>query len=301
MAKLKNNASQMSIWKANLLKEKAEKTLPKNRFELFKEIIKNQSSTMFKIGFLVLIIMLPLIITFLLTNIKIYEVNLLLSQNSISDAEAMNQITGYINARNILFIVIVPITFYILSGVFNVIRKIVWREGLLFWHDLKKGIKQNGGYFFIVSLIFAVIFFVFNYSLRNELVLHNTQNFIATIFSGIAFVIMILLMPFLFHQTIIYNLKFLHKIKNTLIIFSKLFYIFIILAVINVAPFLLLFINNGTMLLIILVFECIVFIPVLIVINTMMTDCTFDAFINHLHFKEIYRKGLMKYAEDTTE
>ena len=281
--------------------EKAEKTLPRNRFELFKEIVKNQSSTMFKIGFLVLIIMLPLIITFLLSNIKVYEINLLLTQGLITETDAINQITGFINARNILFIILVPLTFYVLSGVFNVIRKIVWREGLLFWHDFKKGIKQNGGYFFIISLILAITFFVFNYSLRNELIQHTTQNFISTALSGIAFVIIVVFMPFLLHQTIIYNLKFMHKIKNVLIFFSKFFFIFIILAVINVLPFLLLFVKNGTLLLIILLFECILIIPLLIVINTMLTDCTFDSFINHLHFKQIYRKGLMKYAEDTTE
>ena len=281
--------------------EKAEKTLPRNRFELFKEIVKNQSSTMFKIGFLVLIIMLPLIITFLLSNIKVYEINLLLTQGLITETDAINQITGFINARNILFIILVPLTFYVLSGVFNVIRKIVWREGLLFWHDFKKGIKQNGGYFFIISLILAITFFVFNYSLRNELIQHTTQNFISTALSGIAFVIIVVFMPFLLHQTIIYNLKVMHKIKNVLIFFSKFFFIFIILAVINVLPFLLLFVKNGTLLLIILLFECILIIPLLIVINTMLTDCTFDSFINHLHFKQIYRKGLMKYAEDTTE
>ena len=92
---------------------------------------------------------------------------------------------------------------------------------------------------------------------------------------------MILFTPLLLHQTIIYNLKLTHKIKNSLIIFSKLFYIFIILGLINIIPIALLFINNGMFIIIVLLFDCLFLIPILIILNTLVTDSTFDAFINY--------------------
>ncbi len=281
--------------------EKAVKTLPKNRFELFKEIIKNQLSLLIKIGLLCFIIMLPLIVSFLLTNIKIYEINLLLNDNLITSEDAIKQNLGYINARNIIFLILIPLTLYFLSGIFNVIRKIVWREGVLFWYDYKKGLKDNGAYFFIIGLLLGIIFFVFNFSLKQEMINHTNSNFISLILSGVALLFLILFIPFLLHQTIIYNLKFIYKIKNTLIIFSKLFYIFIFLGFINVIFFLFIYINSGIFLLIYLVIACIIIMPLIIVINTLITDSTFDAFINHLHFKEIYRKGLYKYAENNDQ
>ena len=125
----------------------------------------------------------------------------------------------------------VPFAFYLLSGIFNIIRKTVWQEGVIFWYDYKKGLKNNGFYFLIIGLFLSIIFFVFNYLLRQELIDHSTLNLISFCCSAIALLILVLFIPLLLHQTIIYNLKFLHKIKNTLIIFSKLFYIFIILAV----------------------------------------------------------------------
>ena len=279
--------------------EKKKICLPKNRFELFKEIIRNQFSLLLKLGLLTFIILLPIIITFLLVNVKIYELNLLRLENQITDSEQISQTLGYVNGRNLLFVILIPLAFYFLSGIFNVIRKVVWCEGVIFWHDYKKGLKDNGSYFVIIGLLLGVLFFVFSYSLRQEMINHSTLNFISTVLSGIGLLVLILFMPFLLHQTIIYNLKFLYKVKNTLIIFSKLFYIFIILALINIAPFILLFVNNGALLLVLIILLSIVVIPLLIVINTLFTDATFDAFINHLYFKEIYRKGLYNYAEDS--
>ena len=277
---------------------KDKKTLPTNRFEAFKDICLNQLRLLLKLGLLVFIICLPIIISFILTNIKIYEVNLLLESNTINTDEALLQTTGYVNARNIIFIVLIPLTLYLLSGIFSIIRKTVWQEGIIFWYDFKKGIKQNGKYFALIGFIFSILFFVFNYTLKEELLIHSTANFIAVAFSGIALFVTILFAPFLLHQTIIYNLKFTYKIKNTLIIFSKLLYLFLMLLVLNLVPILLLFINNGIVLLIVILLDCLILIPIIIVLNTLFTDCCFDAFINHIYFKEIYRKGLFNNAED---
>ena len=277
---------------------KKKNALPTNRFESLKDILINQFSLLFKLGIFTLVILLPLIITFILTNIKIYEINLLLSDNLITDTEALTQSSGYINARNILFIIFVPFAFYLLSGIFNIIRKTVWQEGVIFWYDYKKGLKNNGFYFLIIGLFLSIIFFVFNYLLRQELIDHSTLNLITFCCSAIVLLILVLFIPLLLHQTIIYNLKFIHKIKNAIIIFSKYVHLLIMLCIINLLPILLLFINNGLVLILIIILDCILLIPSIIVINTLVTDSLFDAFINYFHFKEIYRKGLFENAEN---
>ena len=228
-------------------------TLPTNRFEAFKDIFFNQFRLILKLGFLTFLILLPIIIIYILTNIKIYEVNLSAQENLISSNEQFELITGYTNARNLLFIILLPFSFYFLSGIFNIIRKVVWQEGVLFFLDYKKGLKNNGLYFIIISLILSIIHFIFSYTLRMELVNHTIPNLLALCFSFVALIILIMFLPFLLHQTIIYNLKFTHKIKNTLIIFSKLFYIFLILLVLNLIPILLLFINNGILMIIFII------------------------------------------------
>ena len=92
--------------------EKKKISLPKNRFELFKEIIRNQFSLLLKLGLLTFIILLPIIITFLLVNVKIYELNLLRLENQITDSEQISQTLGYVNGRNLLFVILIPLAFY---------------------------------------------------------------------------------------------------------------------------------------------------------------------------------------------
>ncbi len=273
-------------------------SLPNNRFESFFDIIHNQFSTIIKIGILTFIFFLPAIITLLLSNIKIYEINLSLKEELISSSEALINSNGLINARNLLFIIFIPFAFVMLSGIFNIIRKLVYQEGVLFWSDFKKGIKNNGLFFFVVSLILCVLYYLFSNTLRTYFTTQSVGCLIAVCLSFISLIILFVFMPLLLHQTIIYNLKAIHRIKNAIIMTVRMFYIIIPLGIINLIPFIVLFVNNGILLLILIILDFIIIIPFLIVINTLVTDYIFDLFINYNHFKEIYRKGLNNYAED---
>lgn len=275
--------------------------LPRNRLEAFFDIIHNQFSLILKLGLLILIFFLPVILILFLSNIKVYEVNLSLKEGLLTDVEALAASNGYIDARNLLFIILIPIAFIFLSGIFNIIRKITYQEGVLFGYDFKKGIKNNGLFFFLISLLLCILYFVFSNTLRTELVSHSVYCLIAVCLSFVCFIILFVFMPLLLHQTIIYNLSFFNKIKNAIIISLRMFYIFIPLAIVNLIPFLILLINNGVLLIIFICLDFLIIIPLIIVINTLITDYAFDFFINYYHFKEIYRKGLMNNAEDNVE
>lgn len=272
--------------------------LPKNRFESFFDIIHNQFSSILKLGLLTFLFFLPTIIILLLSNIKVYEINLSLKEGLISSTTALTESNGYINARNLLFIISIPLAFVMMSGVFNVIRKLVYQEGTLFWYDFKKGIKNNGFYFFIISFLLTLLYFLFSNTLRSELIKHTTPGLVAVCLSLIALIILFLLMPLLLHQTIIYNLNFAYKVKNAIIIFLRMFYIFIPLGIVNLTPFVILFINNGVLLIIFIILDFLIITPLLIIVNTLCTDHAFDFFINYNNFKEIYRKGLDNDAEN---
>lgn len=281
--------------------KKDNSTLPKSRLEAFFDIIHNQFSTILKLGLLLIIFFLPAIIILLLSNIKVYEVNLSLKEGLLTDVEALTNSNGLINARNLLFIVFIPIAFVLMSGVFNIIRKLTYQEGILFGFDFKKGIKNNGLFFFVISLLLSILYFVFSNTLRTELVNHSVPCLLAVCLSLVCLIILFVFMPLLLHQTIIYNLSFVNKIKNAIIITLRMFYIFIPLAIVNLIPFLILFINNGVLLIIFICLDFLIIIPMLIIINTLVTDYAFDFFINYYHFKEIYRKGLYNNAEDNHE
>lgn len=276
-------------------------SLPKNRFEAFFDIITNQFYVIIKLGLLTFLFFLPVIITLLLSNIKVYEINLSLKEGLITSASAISDTNGIIDARNLLFLVLIPLGMFLLSGIFNIIRKLVWQEGILFWHDFQKGIKNNGLFFVIIGFILSLLFFLFTYTLRrymfDDKTVSQIPNLIALLFSFLALVILFLMLPLLFHQTIIYNLKFIHKVKNACLIFIRMFYIYLPLGILNIVPLLILSINNGVLLLIFILLEFLLIIPLLIMINTFITDYSFDFFINYHNFKEIYRKGLANDAE----
>lgn len=277
---------------------KNDSSLPNNRFEGFFDIIHNQFSTIIKIGILTFLFFLPAIITLLLSNIKIYEINLSLKEELISSSDAIINSNGLINARNLLFIVFIPFAFTMLSGIYNIIRKLVYQEGILFWSDFKKGIKNNGLFFFVISLILCILYYLFSNTLRTYFTSQTIGCLIAICLSLISLIILFVFMPLLLHQTIIYNLKLIYRIKNAIIMTLRMFYIVIPLGIINLIPFMVLFVNNGVLLLILIILDFIILIPFLIVINTLVTDYIFDFFINYHHFKEIYRKGLRSYAEN---
>ncbi len=280
---------------------KSKSHLPTNRKEGFFDIITNQFSVVLKLGLLTLIFLLPIITLLILTNIKLYEVNLSLKEGIITDTASLSESNGLLNGRNLLFILFIPFFVALMSGIFNIIKKLVWQEGILFLLDFKKGIKDNALFFFFFSLLASILYYLFSYTLRSELVSHDISTLVACLFSGMALLILFLLMPLLLHQTLIYNLSVMKKLKNALIIFTRMFYIFIPLGILNLLPILMLFVNNGILLIILIILNVLIIIPLIIIINTFVTNYAFDFFINYYHFKEIYRKGLFDNAEDNNQ
>src|SRR5690554_6360865 len=107
--------------------------LPNNRVESIKDIITLQWITLVKLGFILLFFGIPLIIHQILLNISIYEIQLSYDLGQISQSYAENAIHETFNIGIIIRIALLLWFGIGLSGVFRVLRQLIWQEPVFFF------------------------------------------------------------------------------------------------------------------------------------------------------------------------
>ncbi len=98
--------------------------------------------------------------------------------------------------------------------------------------------------------------------------------------------------PVLLTQGTLYNLNLLGKLKNAFLLSMRMPHLALALLVVNVAPYLLLLINNEYVYLVLLVMLPIIIMPLQIFVNMLVSDSILEKFINKLHYPQIYKKGM---------
>lgn len=140
--------------------------LPQNRFQLFWDIVKNRPLLLLKTGFLLLLFCLPFIVVCCAVNIKIYEVNSLVENGATSQSDGALSIFHLANSANLWLIAASVILAPGICGVCGIIRRAVWGEGVLFWGDFSKSVKENSKFFCAVAAIIGVCNFLLQYCVR---------------------------------------------------------------------------------------------------------------------------------------
>ena len=262
-------------------KEFTSNDMPHNRLEVFFDILKNRLSTLLLLGFIIFIFSLPLILIDYLTNITLNNIG-------SHDTEYFD-VQLIIHSQNLLYILGFIILGIGLSGVFKIIRLLIWQEGIIFWADFKDGIKSNCKDFIITALIIGIFNFLFHYIYYDKEL--NQYAFLAIVVAIIFFLPTII---FTLGQTVIYNLNYLAKTKNSFLLAWRVWYTSVPVALLNGGVIFLLLIPNPTTYLILLITLPIIIAPLLILFNTLYTDTQFDNYINKGNFDEIIDKGIYR-------
>lgn len=240
-------------------------------------------TTILKCGLFLVIFFTPLIgFSFFM---DFYYVSLM--TNATEEIEQTKLVFHYIfNIGLVLFTLVALLG---ISGVFRVLRNLIWGEGLFFKDDFTSGIKQNfkknTAFAAIFSVFYLLAYFVYSILPESAIAYFGLVMF-ALIFVPIYFWMMLL------NNT--YNSTWFGLLKNGMFFYIKTIGWSLLAAVIIVSPVCLIFIPMefvwakyiALILIIVFVF------PIIFLIMILYSTSKFDLLINKDNYPDFYCRGL---------
>lgn len=265
--------------------------LPVTRKALFKDILRNRWRTLLACSFIMLLFSIPFIVA---SFFKDYMVlNLLNDAQCYVDGTFTEAGALKFKSINFVFLLInsfsILIFFVSLCGVFRIFRQLIWGEGVNFWPDFKRGIKDNIFIFLRYGLLVAVLYFA-TWSL-----LYFANNLVFTFISlGIATFVFVPLVVVGMYYSVIYNSTFRQRLNNVSLLYLKNVFFVLLVSIlfegfffIELIPSIYVVIKQ-TILIVALLFV----LPLIVLLGSLITIHIFDKDINAFTHKDIYRKGL---------
>lgn len=264
--------------------QKAEFTnanLPATRFAQFFDLLKVEWRTLFKLGFFTLVFLIPFF--------AVYFLMLYFASNA-KDNPMLIVIFGYVGLYLTLFIAAIN-----LSGLANVMKKMIQGEGILFKDDYFEGIKKNYGQFAIITAIYGLFLLSIDFSCRY---VFGFDNLMPLIFSGICkgflFLLFTPIVLVVTSECAMYEITFKSAVKNSVILVISRFLQYLIVGLILMAIDMVFFISNFLILLLVSSIIILLVSPLLILSIMLISTSSFDVLINKDSFPDQYRKGLKK-------
>ena len=264
-------------------KDFTEADLPSNRKEMFFDCYKQQFPLILRLGFLCLLLLLPMLVVLFFRDLYV------LSALESLEKQTPENVAEIYTSANVVFglmeMAAAEIFFVLLSGIMQIVRQLCWGEPVFFADDFKRGLKENALRFGLVGLVIAVLGYVVG------LTANSNYSFLLY---GIFVVVFVPLSIWILLQSLYYTLKWNKLIKNASVYFVRTLPVTIGMLAITVLPFYLVTSFVTDMLLkylLLVVLAAIIVVPI-----TMMWILyglkTFDEYINKRAFSDMYRKGL---------
>lgn len=266
--------------------------LPKNRWEVFGDCLKMRFMLFVYMGLTLLVCSIPL---FFVTFLKDNTVSALYAAYSNAEYTKEEYFALMQSANSIYSLFFIPCYLVLaigVSGVMQVIRQLVWGEGVFFMQDTLEGVKSNGILYASIALIMGGIV----YSINTFLPLQNsTSSVVASIL-----VILFIVPPtgLVVSQAVVYKNNFIKYYVNGFslyvrtvpktLLFTVLFVLPCVLGL-DLVPFLIKYI---------VMFVFFLFLAPMLFTGWFLYSCSvFDKYINKETYPEIYDKGVFGKAD----
>ena len=272
--------------------------LPDNRFKLFWDLYANRISLILGVGLLCLLFLLPSFAVTIISNLKVYKINLELNSGYTTASEAASDIFATINTANLALVPCLALLGVGVAGICGVLRRLTWQDGVLFWHDFRQSIKENGGIFASTAAICGGLNWATQYCLRLQHFDNGTLAQVSLAVAIVATVLFAVVAPMLLCQSLVYKLSYFAKLKNAFMLSMRQPLVSFGLLVDNAAPWLLLLIDNKYTFVAFLVLLPVVVMPAQLIADIICCDIVLDKYVNKDNFPQIYRKGLNYDASD---
>ncbi len=271
--------------------------LPRTRVQLFKDIYRNRLGLMLDLGLCLLLFCLPLMAVNMLVLAQSMPIDQALAKGELSAREAAVRLVQLRNAGNILAVPALVILALGLSGAANVVKNLVWQEGVLFRADFKQGIRSNWRCFCLTALLAGVLNYAAQYLYHVGFFESGAALELGLVAVLAAAALFALALPFVLVQSTLYNLSYFQKLSNGLLLSLRSFFPAAALVIMNVLPFGLLLIDAYVLHIFAMLLLPVLVLPALLLGDTLFVHSVLDTYINRAHFPEIYRKGLWSDAD----
>ena len=265
----------------------AKRSLPKNRKEVFFDLLKHRKMTLFSLSCFTFMFFIPL-------AVDLFYFNFL--ESAAISANKPEYLFSLFFYSMLIMIPCMIIGFIGFAGAFYVIKKLVWQEGIMLASDFFQGIKENWKHALINGIIFSIFLF--------GLVIGSTYLIIyapiAPIWCGIGIGALILIFLIFgisislnFTQDVFYTNSYGATLKNSFRFMGLLNWKVLLLFLLTTGGVIALSIFNLITLAIGL-FLFAILNSVVITLYTLISHQAFDKYINQEHYPEYVNKGLYK-------
>ena len=275
---------------------KKELSLPKNRFEVFMDVITHSWRTLLNISLILGLFTLPIILVVIFSRMVGIEI---LQNIDINNSEELLKAVNEYFSHNVYTILLICPAFIIASfgfaGSFNMMKNLVWQNRVEYFGDLKKAIKGNVGKIItngiLLSLIYALC--TFSYLYITFLELNLLEQIILIIISVLVSLVLLIQVFYGYSQMVIYTNNLFNFIKNNFIFtFVKLpRNIGIFLLTLILVPIGLLF-TDVVGIVVVYSFYILMGFGVAILLFTLNSHENFDMIINEKNYPQLYKKGM---------
>lgn len=136
--------------------------LPKNRWEVFWDCLKERFSLFLAMGLALLVFAIPLIFVTVLSDNTLSGLYIAFANGEYAQEE-LTELTQ--SASSLYSLYFIPCYVFLslgVAGVMFIIRQLVWGEGVFFMPDMWEGIKSNGVLYALIAFLLGLFTFLQN-------------------------------------------------------------------------------------------------------------------------------------------
>ena len=269
--------------------------LPQTRKDQFFFILKNQYWTLFLLGLLLMLSLLPIIINVYFKNFFENGFYNLYASGNISKAEYDSAFLYLTIGSSSISTVLLSVFAVCLSGANRIIKLMIYGEGVVFKEDFKLGIKQNYLNTFLICFFFGIILTIVRF--LSTFFLEYLIGIPLYIFLAIV-VAPIFIIALIF--TSIYEANVFQCINNAAKLFVHYWWQFILLSIVPLGSiYALSLLGSTTYILSLIQIVLAVFVlPIYLLLLYEISNSMFDKYINKDNFEDNYMKGLYKPSNE---
>lgn len=270
---------------------KKDARLPSNYLELFYDTVKQNWQTILLIGLFSFLFFLPSLAMMFWKDYHFLQ----LTSSSAYDQNEIDALK--ITSRNIFNIgVCLGIVFSSIgvSGLSRITLLVSREEGLFFFKDFNKGVRQNFKANFVFFLIYAILIYFSLLAINNI----NSQNFLIYIPLAMVQAIFFPMLLVNVETTSIYSWRLRDSFRNSALIYVRNFLIVFLFSAILTLSLLFHFIPYIFLKYILISSFVLLVYPFVILAMRVCLNRCLDRDINKEHYPEIYKRGIYENQND---
>ena len=271
--------------------------MPHNRFELFKDIFKQNYRKLILEGLFILLSLIPALAVLFFKDYYVASLEVAFTNGTLSEADYISNSQIVTILANTISSILLLVFAVIVSGLSRVNYLLTTGEPIFFLMDFNQGVKDN---------IKVTLFYTFIYSILLSIGLF-IKSFIvsgigAYVFLGITQGIYFPILLTIYYATPIYSWKNKDYFHNSGIFFIRHFIKIFPMSLLISVPAFLLFIPIGNTFIyryLVIALAVFLFSPLLSIVFGLFFNYIFDISINKDNYPELYDKGIVRIYKES--